>query len=64
MNIKELNQLLKNKSIEEAKKLLPDMTFRVTRLNGNPTLCTRDVRSNRINVELLQGLIVNVTNIG
>jgi len=64
MNIKDLNKVLKNKSIEEAQNLFQDMTFRVVRLNGTPTLCTRDVRSNRINVELMQGLIINVTSIG
>lgn len=51
------------KTVDEAKSIT-GMTIRSVMINGNPVVVTRDYRTDRINVELLDGKIVRVRGIG
>ena len=62
--IEEMNTELKGKAMDEAKELYPDYTFRAVVVDGTFLIVTSDIRHDRVNVWLKDGLITNVTKIG
>lgn len=52
------------KTVEEARTLRPGYRIRVGRIDGEPCICTRDYRLDRINVHLENNVIVKVTGVG
>ncbi len=63
MKLEELQEQLIGKTREEAEQIT-SLRVRPTRVDGQPTVCTRDYRLDRINVETLDGIITKVTNFG
>lgn len=61
--MKNFNFIL-GKSIEDALKLVPEYTIRITYKDGYPMVVTRDIKQNRINVRTENGIIVKIDNIG
>jgi hypothetical protein len=57
---------LLGKSIEEAGRFVERSGYviRMTRKNGQPLIITRDYRTNRINVAVIDGKIVEVLSVG
>jgi hypothetical protein len=52
-------------TVEEARfLLLPAKTIRVIRKDGEPCICTQDVKPNRVNVEVENGKISKVVGVG
>lgn len=51
------------KSYQEAKLLYPGVSWRVTRLDGQPQMVTMDFRTDRINVAIRDGLIDSVESV-
>lgn len=50
-------------TVEEAKKIVP-YEIRVTKENGKSYMVTMDFKTNRVNVEINNDLITEVTGIG
>lgn len=42
----------------------PSFSIRVTKIDGQPCVVTHDFRLDRINVEIENGIITNVTGLG
>ena len=58
-----INENLIGKNLAEVKTFLEgrDLRFRFSRIDGEPQIITCDYRPDRLNLEIVEGVIVGVT---
>jgi len=64
--LKGFQSALPGSTVDETTNRFFDLgfTFRVVRIDGKPTVCTRDIKRNRVNVEVEDLVISRVVSIG
>lgn len=63
--LKGFQESLPGNTVDTAERVFGlDFTFRIVRIDGKPTVCTRDIKPNRVNVEVEDQVISRVDSIG